>query len=535
MPVSRSVARSPQNRAALRLAVIVSLAAAGCSATATEGPRDQIVLAEAQQLGSYSPFVSYGELGVSPIYEGLLRPQADSDATIPDLVPALATTAPEQIGPGRWRLPLREGVTFSDGSTLDSADVVATYSALKNPAVASDIATTVAPITAVSADGPMAVTVEVDTETDPSPYLLVGIVPAEKVENAPAADWALNTAPVGTGPYRLDSLRPDQAVMVARDDYWGEQPQVARIVYTHTPDDNTRAQRITTGEVDGVNLPPKLIGSVESADVRTVAVKSADWRGVSFPAGNPFTADPQARLAMNLGVDREAVIRDVLDGHGRPANTPVGDVYGPAHNPEATFVFDAGEAGAVLDRAGWRAGADGIREKDGARAEFELLYNASDTLRRDLSVAFAAAMTPLGIKVTPRGSSWDEIDTLFDSAAVLLGGGSTPYSIDSQVYDTLHTRLPDSSPYSNPGDFTAPGLDELLDRARRSATGPDKDALYRDIQATYVAQPSHVFLAFLDHTYGYRDLGWNQTPPILEPHSHGVSWGPWWHLNAWTR
>ncbi|MCV7175941.1 ABC transporter substrate-binding protein, partial [Mycolicibacterium sphagni] len=128
-------------------------------------------------------------------------------------------------------------------------------------------------------------------------------------EDAPAADWALNTAPVGTGPYVLDSLRPDQAVLVARDDYWGQQAQVQRIVYTHSPDDNVRAQRISTGEVDGVNLPPKLINSLNADDVSTVAVKSADWRAVSFPAGNPFTADPQARLAMNLGVDRDAVIR----------------------------------------------------------------------------------------------------------------------------------------------------------------------------------------------------------------------------------
>ncbi|ANW64288.1 ABC transporter substrate-binding protein [Mycobacterium sp. djl-10] len=516
--------------------VTTLLIATGCAGPAADRQQpDQIILAEGQELGGYSPFVSYGELGVSPIYEGLLRPQADSDAQIPDLVPALAASAPEPVAPRRWRVALRDGVTFSDGSSLDSADVVATYAALKNPAVASDIATNVAPVTAVIADGPQAVIVEVNTDTDPSPYLLTGIVPSERVQDAPAADWTLNTEPVGTGPYRLDSLRPDQAVLVARDDYWGQRPQVTRLVYTYTPDDNTRAQRITTGEVDGANLPPKLVGSVESADVRTVAVKSADWRGVSFPAGLAFTADPQARLAMNLGVDRAAVIRDVLDGHGRPADTPIGDVYGPAYSPQASFAFDTGAATAVLDRAGWALGSDGVREKGGARAEFELLYNAADTLRRDLSVAFASAMQPLGIQVNPRGTSWDEIDTRFDTAAVLLGGGSTPYSIDSQVYDTLHTRLPDSSPYANPGNFTAPGLDKLLDRARESATGAGKDALYREIQTTYIAEPSHVFLAFLDHTYAYRDLGWNQSAPILEPHSHGVTWGPWWQMDAWTR
>lgn len=166
--------------------VTTLLIATGCAGPAADRQQpDQIILAEGQELGGYSPFVSYGELAVSPIYEGLLRPQADSDAQIPDLVPALAASAPEPVAPRRWRVALRDGVTFSDGSSLDSADVVATYAALKNPAVASDIATNVAPVTAVIADGPQAVIVEVNTDTDPSPYLLTGIVPSERGTGRP--------------------------------------------------------------------------------------------------------------------------------------------------------------------------------------------------------------------------------------------------------------------------------------------------------------------------------------------------------------
>ena len=527
-------AHRPLVRTILTVAVASTLTLAGCATPAPTEP-DQLVLADGQALGDYNPVSGYGELGVSPLYEGLFRPRADTDTVVPDLVPALATAAPTPAGPGRWRVPLREDVTFSDGSSFDSADVVATYAAVRDPAVASEISTHLAPITAVTADGPHAVLVDVATAADPTPFLLLGIVASEHVEPKPAAEWAVNTAPVGTGPYRLESLRPDQAVMVARDDYWGTPAAVRRVVYTYTPDDNVRAQRIITGEVDGVNLPPALVDSVAGDGVHTVAVQSADWRGLSLPAGNPFTADPNARVAMNLGVDRDAMVRDVLAGHGRAAGSPVAAVYGDAYNPDAQFDYDAEQARRILDDAGWRTGPGGVREKDGARATFDLLYNASDTLRRDLAVAFAAAMKPLGIEVAPRGTSWDEIDTRMGDSAVLLGGGETPYSIDSQVYDTLHTRVPDSSPYSNPGNFTGPGLDGLLEQARESAPGADKDALYREIQAVYRAHPSHVFLAFLDHTYAYRDDGWRPVAPILEPHSHGVSWGPWWDIAAWLR
>lgn len=517
------------------LVVVGVLLLAGCAGPSEDAASDQIVLSDGYQLGGYNPVNGYAETGVSPIYDGLYRPSSDTDTALPDLVPALADREPEPAGPNRWRIPLRGQVLFSDGSALDSADVVATYAAVRDPAVASEISTSIAPIVRVEADGPDAVTVALNTAADPRPYLLLGILPSEKVEAKPAADWAVNTTPVGTGPYRLESLRPDQAVMVAREDYWGEPAQIKRIVYTYTPDDNARAQAMVAGSADGTNLPPRLIDSIKRDGITTVGVESADWRGVALPAGNPFTADPQARLAMNVGVDREAIVRDVLIGYGRAASTPVAAVYGDAYNADAEYRFEPDRASTLLDEAGWRAGADQVREKDGARASFELLYNAQDTLRRDIAVAFAAAMKPLGIDIRPRGTSWDEIDTRFDDAAVLLGGGATPYSIDSQVYDTLHTRVPDSSPYSNPGNFTAPGLDGLLQQASASASGAAKDDLYRRIQATYTAEPSQVFLVFLDHAYGYRDLGWRQSAPILEPHSHGVGWGPWWDLASWKR
>ncbi|KSU57500.1 ABC transporter substrate-binding protein [Gordonia sp. JH63] len=518
-------------------ALIATAALAGCSSSDGTTATDQIVLGEGQDLGDFNPMLGYGQLGVSPIYDGLLSPAADGDDRVPDLVASLAESEPERVGPRTWRVPLRSGVTFSDGTAFDSADVVATYGAVVDPQVASDISTDFAPIVAIEADGPQAVTVRMNTEADPSPYLLLGIVPSEKVEAKPAAEWALNTAPVGTGAYVLDSLEPDQAVLVAREGYWGEQPSVTRLVYSHVPDDNTRAQRITTGEIDGANLPPRAAESLAGRDgIDVVAVKSADWRGVSLPSANAFTADPAARRAMNLGVDRRAVVDDVLIGKGEAASTPIASVYGEeVYDQGAQFPFDTDAAAAALDAAGWRIGDDGVRARGADRASFPLLYNAEDTLRRDLAVAFAAQMKAIGVEVLTRGTSWDEIETKMTSAGVLLGGGATPYSIDSQVYDTLHTRVPDSSPYSNPGNFTAPGLDALLDEARESAPGPENDARYKRIQQIYEQQPSYVFLAFLHHTYASRSAGWQHDAPILEPHSHGVSWGPWWNMPSWRQ
>src|SRR5690606_41272124 len=86
------------------------------------------------------------------------------------------------------------------------------------------------------------------------------------------------------------------------------------IVYTHTPDDNVRAQRILAGEVDGVSLPPKLISSIDRDDIDAIAVQSADWRGVALPARNALTADPTVRPALNLAVAPAASLPDRLGG-----------------------------------------------------------------------------------------------------------------------------------------------------------------------------------------------------------------------------
>ena len=188
----------------------------------------QIVLAEGYELGGYNPVNGYAESGVSPIYDGLYRPNATTDDVVPDLAPALAQGPPEPAGPNRWRIPLRAGVQFSDGTAFDSADVVATYAAVADPAVASEIATAVTPIVAIEPDGPEAVTVELTTAADPRPYLLLGILPSERVESAPAGDWAVNTEPVGTGPYRFDDWRKGSAITLVKWDGYRD-PKAATI------------------------------------------------------------------------------------------------------------------------------------------------------------------------------------------------------------------------------------------------------------------------------------------------------------------
>lgn len=523
---------------AVLAATAISLTA--CGAPAAEDSSHTIILADSQQLGGFNPVAGYGLAGEAKIYDGLLRLAGGEG--LPEFEPALATALPVPNDDlTRWTVSLRSGVRFHDGSELSADDVVATYLAILNPSSASEIRSSFEMIDTVDAIDDMTVrfTLKYPYAAFPT-KLLVGIVPAESVrEPGLAAESPLNTKPIGTGPYRLASLSPERAVFEANDDYWAGAPEVTHLRVFYVPDDNTRAQRLAAGEFSGASVPPLLANTfADRAGVSVVAHPSADWRGVSLPSGHAVTGDPAIRRALNHGVDRTAMVAHVLGGYGHAAHTPIPEVYGQAHNPDATFRFDRRLANRILDGAGWRAGPDGVRIRDGERAQFTVMYNAADTVRRDLAQAFASDALAVGIEVDLEALSWDRITPRVERDAILLGGGDEPYDPDTQAYKILHSSYVDpsaGSAFDNASRHTNEVIDRELDRARRSSDPTERAEAYREVQSAYVDDPSYVFLTFLDHTYVVRESSWEVSEPVLEPHTHGVLWGPWWSLHTWTR
>lgn len=528
--------------AATCAALVIPLVASGCSAPSTGGDAtpDRLVLADSTDLGEFNPVAGYSATGVSPLYEGLLRPSAEDDTRLPTLEPALAASDPVISDDGRtWTVTLRDGIHFHDGTDLDSGDVAATYRAVTDPASASPSADDYTLIDHIDTPDESTIVFHLDAPNrEFSSRLLLGIAPGERLTGGPATESSLNTEPVGTGPYRLDALSPTEATLSADPDHRDGAPAVTTVIIRSVPDENTRAQLLLTGEIDGAPLPPRLAAGLDGRNgISVVSANSADWRGVSLPMSDPFASDPAARRAMNVAVDRDAIVDQVLAGEGQPATTPITDAY-PEHVPIEFGPDDpaarTARAGELLSDAGWEPGPDGIRTKNGARAELSVAYHADDSVRRELAAAFADQMRPLGIAVEPRGTSWDEIEANADSAAILLAGGDNPYTIDTQARRALHSRTPASGPFDNPGGYRNPALDAALDRLREPGNRTPADELYQDVQRAYGDDPGYVIFATMRHTYAVRDTGHTGPAPILEPHTHGVTWGPWWALSQWT-
>lgn len=551
LPRTRSLSVALAAAAAMTLG-LASCSTPGATPDTASGTTDagagptELVLADAYELGGFNPIAGYGELGVSPLYDGLMGLKSNGPDTLPDVVPALAAEAPVPNAElTSWTVPLREGVTFHDGTPFDAADVVDTYTAVLDPASASDIAYAFDMIDEVAPTPGVANSVTFDLKYPYSQFpsrLLLAIAPSEKIMKdgkvlGTAEASTLNREPVGTGPYKLTELTAERAVFTANEAYFKGAPQITKLTTVYLPDDNARAQRMTAGEFDGTVLPPVLAKSFEGkAGYQVDAPHSADWRGVSFARDVEFTKSPAVRRALNMAVDRKTIIESVLAGAGVVSETPVAPIYGDSFEPNATFPYDVEGAKKLLADEGWVAGPDGVLAKDGDRASFTVAYRPSDTVRRDLATAFAGEMKKIGVEVHLEGLDFDKIEPRITEIGVLLGGGDKPYSLDTQVYAALHSPLEGSASWDNPSGYGTPAMDALLNSARKVSDDDARAADYRKVQTEYVKDPSYVMFAFLNHTYVSKsDDTWNRGELTVEPHSHGIGWGPWWNLGSWTR
>lgn len=112
--------------------------------------------------------------------------------------------------------------------------------------------------------------------------------------------------------------------------------------------------------------------------------------------GNDFTADVQVRRAINLAIDRQEMIDHVLNGYGSPAYSVCDKM--PWYNDEMENIsYDVEKAEEMLDAAGWKKNADGIREKDGVKAILEFLYPTGDSVRQALAADTAQQLKEIGI------------------------------------------------------------------------------------------------------------------------------------------
>ncbi|MFD3328270.1 ABC transporter substrate-binding protein [Streptomyces sp. NPDC058701] len=516
-------------RATMAVALITGVAACSPPGGGEGGESaDSAVVGIATEPESLSPLLGYGKDGNSKIFDGLLAHDADMK-----LKPALAEALPEVSADGlTYTYKLRRGVKFSDGEPFSAEDVLFTYRTILDAKTNNASKTELDAIAGVEARGADTVVFTLKYPYAPFAERTVLPIAPEHVagrQDVNSGDFA--TRPVGTGPYLLTGWsKGEKLSFSANPGYWGGEPTVKKFTMAVIKDDDVRATRLRSGELDAAILPPNLAKGFAADTARTtLAAKTFDYRTVTLPTHHPVTGDVAVRRALDTAVDRTTMVDKLLEGAGKPAFGPV-----PTGSPWFTAgterAHDLGKARQILDEAGWKPGADGVRVKDGVRAAFPLWYTSGDKIRQDHALAFASDAKKAGIEVKTEAGTWEVIEPRMKTDAVLAGGGS-PADPDFDQYLLLTSSLAGDG-FNNMARYDNPTVDLALTEGRRSGDPAARKAAYDTVQRELVANPGYVFLTHIDHLYVVNDK-WDGLTTQVEPHDHGLGSGPWWNVETW--
>lgn len=487
------------------------------------GSAEQIVLAiGGESAEGFDPTLGWGRYG-SPLFQSTLLRRDENLNIVNDLATDYRVSDDGLI----WTVTIRNDVVFADGEPLTAVDVAYTFNQAGESGGLTDV--TVLDEAVAIDDTTVELRLREPQSTFVNRLISLGIVP----EHAHGPDYARN--PIGSGPYTLVQWDEGQQLIVeANPNYHGETPGIQRLVFLFAEEDVAFAAA-RAGQVQVASVPQSLaVQTIEGMRLHDVA--SVDNRGLMFPfpakagtttpdghpIGNDVTADRAIRQAVNVAIDRQALVEGVLEGFGTPAFSPVS---GLAWEEPSAQIEDNNpdRARQILAEGGWSdSNGDGVVEKDGLRAEFTVLYPAQDSIRQALALAVAEMLRPVGIQANVEGKSWDAITPLVHSNVVLFGWGSHD---QTEMYNLHHSRAAQGD-FFNAGFYASPFVDQMLDLAMGASSEAEAIAFWRaaqwDGEQGFTAQgdAAWAWLVNLDHTYFVSDcldIGQSQ----VQPHGHG--------------
>lgn len=345
--------RRPTLRSALVASAFVMAAGMGFQQTtpAWAGSDGNLVIAVTKLSTTLDPMGSNSNVNErvsNNLVETLIRYNYKTGA----LEPGLATSW-KFVNPTTLELKLRAGVKCHDGENFDASDVAymfgpARYNGEKAPGfkIAKQFLGTIKEVKAVDKT-----TVDVITYK-PDPLLEVRL--ANWMSQVPCADaykaakswekWGQSV--VGTGPYKLVEFKPGEDQKFERfDGYWGDKAPLKSFTLTVVPETAARVAGLFTGEYDLITeVPPDQIKTIDkNAGTEVVGGPINNIRAILYDFNNPALRDPRVRRALNLAIDRELIVKTLLDGKTVVPNGMqmqrfgqyyIADFKGAEYNPE---------------------------------------------------------------------------------------------------------------------------------------------------------------------------------------------------------
>ena len=513
------------------LALIVSTSPFFSHADNSPSPRHSLKLAIGDEPAEgFDPLLGWGHGSYLLLHSPLLKQKIDLSWD------NLLTEEVVNSTDGKtWTITLKPDLKFSDGSSLTARDVAFTY----NQAAQSGGKIDMGNFASAKAldDRQVEIALSAPQSTFVNVLGSLGIVSEEKYD---AKTYAQN--PVGAGPYRLVDFQPGQQLIVEANPYYsGPKNDFDKLVFVFLDEDSAYAAA-QSGQLGLVRIAPSVAvtprqglklwvrPSVENRGIVFPTTPAGKKDANGYPVGNDITADVAIRRAINYAIDRQLLADQLMEGHAIPAYTAVQGL--PWDNPKASFKDgDIARAKQILDDAGWKVGDDGIRVKNGKKAQLTLWYASGDSTRRDLAQAVRAMVKPLGIEMDLKSGSWETVERNMHANPTLFGwGGLDPM----ELYHHYSSKTAGIE-YFNPGYYSNKTVDQHLQQALDAPTWQQAVPFWQQVEwdgktgVGVQGDAAWAWLLNLQHTYLANpcvDLG-NAAPEV-----HG-SWSVLNNLQDW--
>ncbi len=351
---------------------------------------------------------------LKPMMENLLS----RDLTTGALTPMLAERWEVLDGGKTWRFFLRKGVQFHDGrGEFTAEDVKFTFATIAREGSANGLAPEFRLIKSMDIEDPYTIAFHFE-----KPFVAFGnkvtqglfassafIHSKHYIETA--GEEGADRHPVGTGPWKfVEHVRGDRIVYEAVENHWRAVPHFKRMVFLKVPEPATRMAMLRAGSVDVIEIGGEYVEELQKVGVRTLTMPNVAWLLVLL--GGQWSTQPtydpkvpwalpdaerarKVRLALNLAVDKQAIMRQVLGGLG----SVLGSWLTYPTDPWATealmqpYPYDPAKAKALLAEAGYPNG-------------FEVTMNLTAWPGRgylpDVGEAVATYWEKVGLKVKRR-------------------------------------------------------------------------------------------------------------------------------------
>ena len=396
---------------------------------------------------------------------------------VPDLAESVTASSPT-----RFEVRLREGLRFSDGSTLDAHDVVATFEGVVDPELRSRYAHTYRRIAEMQVSDPRTI---VFILREPHATFMTDLeLPIVRSEDAfRRVATPEDPFPIGAGPYRLVKRDPGVHELRANPHWHRGEPKYPSLRLVVIRDDNTRALRMLAGQGDLAiaSIPPLLLPLFED-DPRfeTRRAPGISTMYLGFHAASPKLGDVRVRRAIGHAIDRDLLVRAKYDGLARVTDSWIPHDHWADTEALPPMGFDPDEARSLLDAAGFP-------DPPGPEPRLRLaLRTTSERFRQSVARAIAAMLGGVGIEVDVRPSEAATLISDLNRGRFEITLLEVPEVIEPHVLSWFFdsSRIPGpQSEGANRWRYQNDELDRLFELGRTRVDQNERRAAYERVQS----------------------------------------------------